>query len=647
LPLGGQTPGRDPRRRIAKPTHVHVLPTLLMGAQSNGDDPVVTVVVSVGNDAQSLAETLRSLQRQTFPSWEAVLVHGGVEEAIPPAVSRLSQGDGRIRFIEHRTRHGVDLRRAGVATARGQWIAFLGCGERLLPSALQIRLEAAQACGTRVIHSDGYVVEATGVRCLGVRPLAGRVFNDLLRDEGPEFAALLVHKNALRTAGVLDGRFLSLQAWDLTLRLARHFLFGFEPTPTFVGASPGVERARSSRDAAREYERFVWKHWRALFFRTGPGVVATHYQQASARYADAAAPIAEARCRAVAWVAYALERARVFRMRRPRVRSDGRTIFQQRSTIDAARISAGLSERLQVEIKSVTAEFQAGQSGSVHRVEFLDAAGERRSVVLKDVEDERDYTFYQRILEPFNLDSPHMFGHITAGDRLLLVMDYIPHAPVRFSAHDRFVQAARWLAKKDRIVHDNFHAIISTGYFTFDSARPPFTRTIEDCIDIIRRGVERAISPLLSRAFLRCLRQRLPLLYDYAGKIFRAGPLTVCHRDFHIKNILFPSEDAGRIYVVDWSRPEIDSVCIDLARLVLTAPLEIRDRLIEVYREGVDFEDFEAMYDRAELLVALTQFAWGFSVILEGRRGAFSTSEVRKVRRLQTDLVSRLQLGIE
>jgi len=626
------------------------LPTSLVAEDGDAQQhaALVSVVLTVCGAAAEVADTVRSLQRQTHGAWEAFIVLGYEDSTIREVIIRLAEEDHRIRLVEHSAAGGKDVRNAGLAAANGAWVAFLRAGERLLPRSLEMRLEAARARGTQVVHSDGHVLHGTQLHCLGVRPLAGNVLNDLIEDEGPGFSGLLVATDALRKIGGLDATLAASQAWDTMLRLADGYAFAFEPTPTFVCPSTR-DASASMQDAARDYERFIRKHLGRFVSEAGAGVVATRYREAAARYNRAGQQIAAARCRVIVRLAAGLARVRQLRGRkRPGTAADaGHAGFRQRTTIDVARTAAALSELLHVEVRNVTTEFQAGQSGSVHRVEFSDGTNARRQVVLKRVEDGREYEFYRTILEPFALDSPRMYGHVVSEDGLLLAMEYVPHAPVRFSDYDRFLQAARWLAKKDRVVHENFQSIVGCGCLTFDRERPPFIRTIDDCIDILERGAERDISPLLSRAFVHHVAKRKALLDGYARKVFRTGRLTVCHRDFHIRNVLFPVVETGRTYVVDWSSPEIDSVCIDLARLVLTAPPDLRSRLIQVYRLQGDFDEFESVYDTAELLVSLAQFAWGFSAILQGRRGPFSTSELRRVRRLQTAVASGLQLGTE
>ena len=393
------------------------------------------------------------------------------------------------------------------------------------------------------------------------------------------------------------------------------------------------------------------KHRLAMMRLGGGGLLRRHYRVAAESYDHARQQTAAALCRAFAFLcgwadpARFLGKARGLWSRRPW--RPAHTRFVQRSHPEPGEVSPRLSELLRVKVRELRSEFLEGQSGNVHRVQFRDASDVPRTVVLKKVDSAFEYDFYRRILEPFALDAPKTHGLIVTSSGRFLVMDYVPHEPARWTDYDKFRTAIRWLAKKDRIIHEHFKSILDTRLLNFAPDHPPLVDSIEDCIDIIRKGVERKVSPLLSPLLLHAVVQRRRLLHEIAADIFEKSRLTICHRDFHLKNVLFPVENPAAVYVIDWSNPEIDSVCVDLARLVLLAPPPIRGELIDLYRSHVDFDEFEERYRQTELIMTLQQFAWSFSVILEARRGPLNPPELRKVQTLQRRLVEHLGLGLD
>ncbi len=69
---------------------------------------------------------------------------------------------------------------------------------------------------------------------------------------------------------------------------------------------------------------------------------------------------------------------------------------------------------------------------------------------------------------------------------------------------------------------------------------------------------------------------------------FQQGPRTLCHSDFHWKQLLFPANPEGSFCVLDWQQVSIDYGPTDLARLIVSGLLpdqrrEHERRLVEKY----------------------------------------------------------------
>ena len=616
------------------------------------NDPLISVVLTLGGGVHRARTALATLREQTYQNWEAVVVDGCLAPDGDDTVRLLARDDSRVRLIHDPAARAVAAARdVAVRTSRGEWIAFLDSDERFLSHSLAGRLETARAHGLSVVHSDGYEITSERPVTLGVPPLAGWVYRDVLEAQGPRFPGLLIQRTAIADCGYLDGRLQHFQDWDLSIRLARGNRFGFEALPTFVGGQRSAVAASAVRGKAEEYVRVLRKHRAAMLQHGRAGGLGRHYRAAAELHLAAGHRRAAARCRAMVFLcgranpARLLARARAVWSRQRE--GPGHARFTQQSHLEPVDVSLRLCELLRTPVRDLTSEFSEGQTGNVHRVQFRDGSGTPRRVVLKKVDSGFEYDFYRRVLEPLALDAPKMHGHVETSTGRFVVMDYVPHEPARWTDYDKHRTATRWLAKKDRIVKDNFQSILDARLMTFARDQPPLVHTIEDCIEILRKGVERNVSPLLSPLLLHAIVRRRQLLHELAAAVFANSRLTVCHRDFHLKNVLFPVDNPTSVYVIDWSNPEIDSVCVDLARLVLLAPPPVRRELIDIYRSSIDFEGFEESYRQAELIMTLVQFAWTFSPLLEARRHPFSPAELRKARALQRRLTEHLRLGLD
>jgi glycosyltransferase involved in cell wall biosynthesis len=252
---------------------------------------LVTVVVPSFNRASTIEAALRSIQRQTCALWEAVVVDDGSADRGADIVARLASEDPRIRSIRHPHNRGAQAaRNTGIDDARTKWIAFLDSDDKWVPKSLELRLDAAERSRLQVIHSGAYVIRENGDTSLYEVPaIQGAVYTQLLKRPGPMFQSLLVAKEAFTKIGGLDERIVALQEWETSIRLAKHYRFGFVAAPTFIWDCRGGDTiTKDKRRDAMGYEQVVRKHFFSML-ATGPETLAMHYRKLAQRYSQASA----------------------------------------------------------------------------------------------------------------------------------------------------------------------------------------------------------------------------------------------------------------------------------------------------------------------------------------------------------------------
>jgi glycosyltransferase involved in cell wall biosynthesis len=104
-------------------------------------DPEVSVVMSVYNGGDQLAPTIDSVLRQSFESFEFVIVNDGSTDQSVESLLRYADRDPRIVVIDQQN---TGLTRAlirGTERARGEFIARQDVGDRSLPTRLEKQVE--------------------------------------------------------------------------------------------------------------------------------------------------------------------------------------------------------------------------------------------------------------------------------------------------------------------------------------------------------------------------------------------------------------------------------------------------------------------------------------------------------------------------
>lgn len=113
-------------------------------------DELISVIVPAFNAAPYLEACIQSIQKQTFPNWELILVDDGSTDGTSELCDRLEAEDKRIRVI-HKANAGVSAaRNDGIDRAKGEYIAFVDADDLVHPQYLELLLEGIHQTGTDI-----------------------------------------------------------------------------------------------------------------------------------------------------------------------------------------------------------------------------------------------------------------------------------------------------------------------------------------------------------------------------------------------------------------------------------------------------------------------------------------------------------------
>jgi glycosyltransferase involved in cell wall biosynthesis len=98
-------------------------------------DPKITVLMPVYNGDKYLKEAINSILRQTFPSFEFLIINDGSKDKSLEIIR--SYTDARIRLVENEKNLGlIKTLNKGIDLARGEYIARMDCDDVSLPDRL-------------------------------------------------------------------------------------------------------------------------------------------------------------------------------------------------------------------------------------------------------------------------------------------------------------------------------------------------------------------------------------------------------------------------------------------------------------------------------------------------------------------------------
>ena len=111
----------------------------------------VSVIMPTYGKPELLSRSIRSVQNQTYPEWELIIVddHNPETEGRKQTETLMAQyaADKRIRYIKHEhNMNGSAARNTGIAAATGDYIAFLDSDDEYAPERLERCVKALSEC---------------------------------------------------------------------------------------------------------------------------------------------------------------------------------------------------------------------------------------------------------------------------------------------------------------------------------------------------------------------------------------------------------------------------------------------------------------------------------------------------------------------
>jgi UDP-glucose:(glucosyl)LPS beta-1,3-glucosyltransferase len=125
-------------------------------------DKLVSIIVPAYNLASELEDCIHSVQQQTYPRWELIVVNDGSRDNTPALVERLMLADSRIRLINQENGGVSKARNTGLREASGAYIAFLDGDDMWQPTFLEELINAKENyhvdmvyCGYSHLYTGG------------------------------------------------------------------------------------------------------------------------------------------------------------------------------------------------------------------------------------------------------------------------------------------------------------------------------------------------------------------------------------------------------------------------------------------------------------------------------------------------------------
>lgn len=191
--------------------------------------PLVSIVMAAYNPGQYLALAIDSVLGQTVPDLELLVIDDGSTDETPQNMQRYL-ADPRVRYTRQANAGQCATKNAGIALARGEFVAFLDADDTWRPDKLQRQLalfEGMPDIGVGYGYLERIDDRGGPLPWLPVPPHRGVVTEHLLLRNFVPFSASIVRTRLLRRCGGFDPALDMGIDYDLWLRLSMQCEFDY------------------------------------------------------------------------------------------------------------------------------------------------------------------------------------------------------------------------------------------------------------------------------------------------------------------------------------------------------------------------------------------------------------------------------------
>ena len=101
--------------------------------KSNGEYPVVSVIIPVYNSEKYTEKCIRSLLGQTYRNLELLIIDDGSTDQSGAILDRLAGEDTRIRLLHQKNAGVAAARNRGIDLATGTYLTFVDGDDYVIP----------------------------------------------------------------------------------------------------------------------------------------------------------------------------------------------------------------------------------------------------------------------------------------------------------------------------------------------------------------------------------------------------------------------------------------------------------------------------------------------------------------------------------
>lgn len=140
--------------------------------------PLVSIIMPAYNAAATLKASIASVQSQTYPCWQLLVINDASTDATAAIAGNLAATDPRITLVNLPGNRGpVEARNIGLDAAKGRFIAFLDADDVWYPTKLHWQVETLQNTSAALCCTSYELMDNNGKLLHKYRHVQARHYN--------------------------------------------------------------------------------------------------------------------------------------------------------------------------------------------------------------------------------------------------------------------------------------------------------------------------------------------------------------------------------------------------------------------------------------------------------------------------------------
>ncbi|WP_026876265.1 glycosyltransferase [Jiangella gansuensis] len=222
--------------------------TLAEYAERGEEPPLVTVVIPTKDRRQGVLTAIDSVVGQTYRNWQLIVVDDGSTDGTAEAIEPLL-ADPRIELVRREQAGGVSAaRNAGLAHARGEYVAYLDSDNTWVPDFLEVMVAFVRTRSLRFGYAVSELLEERKNGRRGYRSLPYHR-EALVERNFIDCIVVLHERSLLDEVGAFDEQLRRNVDWDLFIRMSK--VTDFELAP-FIATRYDAWEQRTDRITINE-----------------------------------------------------------------------------------------------------------------------------------------------------------------------------------------------------------------------------------------------------------------------------------------------------------------------------------------------------------------------------------------------------------